>query len=338
MKKVGLILDANTINDIARLASEAESAGFDSVWATELYRTSFQQIAAAAHTTKSIRLGTAVAFVFVRSPMTMALTAMDLDEISSGRFLLGLGTGAKRTNEMWHGIPHGKPVTRIKECIEIIRGFVSGSHTGELFEFNGEYYDISTKGYHRAFKPHRTEIPVFLAAVGGKMAQASGYIADGYLGHVVCSFKYLKEVVCPSVEEGIMKSGRKPGSVEKASIITCAISEDRKAAMRAAKATIAFYATVRTYEPPFRLHGFEAQTAKIRDAFFKKDVDAMIENVSDEMAETFAVVGNAAECVAKVDKYREIIDLPILSAPHYYIDFEEVKSYQKVILEVFGNY
>ncbi|MGH7807543.1 MAG: LLM class flavin-dependent oxidoreductase, partial [Thermodesulfobacteriota bacterium] len=158
----GLILDAETISDLVQLAREAEDAGFDSVWATELYRTSFQQLSAAAHATMTIKLGTAAALAFVRSPLITALTALDVDEISDGRLILGLGTGAKRTNEMWHGVTHGKPVSRIKEFIGAIRLLVNGSHLNEPISYAGNYYNINTRGYHRPFKPLRTHIPIYL--------------------------------------------------------------------------------------------------------------------------------------------------------------------------------
>jgi alkanesulfonate monooxygenase SsuD/methylene tetrahydromethanopterin reductase-like flavin-dependent oxidoreductase (luciferase family) len=107
--------------------------------------------------------------------------------------------------------------------------------------------------------------------------------------------------------------------------------------MHAARATIAFYATVKTYEPPFRLHGFEKETARIREAFLRGDADSMIKHVTDDMVGTFAVVGDAVECRKKIDEYRKLIDLPVLSAPHYYIDFEEVSEYQVSLLEAFGK-
>ena len=337
MKPVGIILDGETISDIALLARSAEEAGFDSVWATELYRTSFLQLAAAAQATSGIKLGTAVALAFVRSPLVTSLTALDLDEISNGRLILGLGSGAKRTNEMWHGIPHGKPVTRIREYIEAVRLITGSVHTGNPVEYNGEYYKINTRGYRRPFKPVRDRIPIYLGGVGSLMCRAAGEAADGYLGHVVCSLRYLREVVAGNLKAGLTHSGRNPGEFKTASIITCAISNDRKRAMHAARATIAFYATVRTYEPPFRLHGFENETGMIRDAFFDGDTASMIKYVTDDMVGTFAVVGDAGECRKKIDEYRELIDLPVLSAPHYYIDFEEVSEYQRSILEVFGR-
>lgn len=336
MKPVGLILDAENISDIAALARKAEDAGFDSAWATELYRTSFQQLAASAQVTSRIRLGTAVALAFVRSPLITSLTALDLDEISDGRLILGLGTGAMRTNEMWHGITHGKPVTRMKEFIEVLRLLIGGVHGKTPVEYKGEYYDISTRGYKRPFGQVRDRIPVYLAGVGGRMCRAAGETADGYLGHVVCSLRYLKEVATREIEAGLASAGRERSRFESASIITCAISSDKRRAMHAARATIAFYATVRTYEPPFRLHGFEKETARIREAFLSGDVDSMINNVTDDMVGTFAVVGGAGECRKKIDEYRELIDLPVLSAPHYFLDFGEVGEYQMSILETFG--
>jgi len=337
LKPIGLILDANSISDLTVLAKKAEDANFDSVWATELYRTSFQQLSAVANSTNNIKLGTAVALAFVRSPMITSLTALDLDEISNGRLILGLGTGAKRTNEMWHGVSHGKPVTRIKECMEIIRLISSSIHQDDVLSYKGEYYDITTKGYHRAFEPVRERIPIYLAGVGSKMVQASAEVADGYLGHVVCSLRYIKEVVDVSIKTGLKNSGRSRKDLKSCSIITCAISENKKQALEAARATIAFYATVKTYEPPFKLHGFQDQTAKVREAFYKRDIKTMIKSVSNDMVNTFAVVGNPDECRKKVNEYRAHIDLPILSAPHYFLDFEEVKEYQDAIIDTFGQ-
>jgi alkanesulfonate monooxygenase SsuD/methylene tetrahydromethanopterin reductase-like flavin-dependent oxidoreductase (luciferase family) len=238
---------------------------------------------------------------------------------------------------MWHGISHGKPVTRIKECIELIRLFNSGLHVGNPVSYEGEYYNISTKGYHRAFKPVRDSIPIYLAGVGSNMISAAGEVADGYLGHVVCSLRYIKDVVDKSILKGLKASGRERKSFKSCSIITCAISDNKKDALEAARATIAFYATVKTYEPPFKLHGFQKETERVRDAFIDRDIKRMIKCVSDDMVNTFAVVGTASKCRKRIDGYREYLDLPILSAPHYFLDFEEVKGFQDAILDTFGQ-
>ncbi len=337
MNGIGLILDAHNISDLATLAKQAEDHNLHSVWATELYRTSFQQLSVAAHATKKIKLGTAVALAFTRSPFITAITSMDIDEISDGRLILGLGSGAKRTNEMWHGVEHGKPATKIKECIHIIRNVINSSHRKEDFTFKGQYFDINTKGYYRAYDPVRDNVPIYLAGVGAKMTEASAEVADGYIGHVVCSKEYLSKTIINSINIGLKKSDKDRKDFTLSSIITCAVSDNEKEAYDAARATIAFYATVRTYEPPFKLHGFEKECKKVRDAYFKRDIETMVSSVTDEMVDIFAVVGKASECIKKIEEYNELIDLPILSAPHYFISPEKVSKFQMSILKTFGN-
>ena len=337
MTKSGLILDALSIQDLKDLARKAEHAGFHSIWATELYRTSFQQLSAAAEVTDKIKLGSAVALAFTRSPLITALTSLDLDEISGGRLILGLGTGAKNTNERYHGIMYGKPVKRISECVEIIRNYISSAHKEDIFKYDGEYYKLNTKGYKRAFQPMREKVPIYMAGIGRNMIQKSAEIADGYLGHVVCNLDYIKGVVKPSIDLGLSISNRNREDFIFSSIITCAISNDIEKARYAAKATIGFYATVKTYRAPFEMMGYTEQVEKIRNSYFKNDIGEMIENVSDEMVEKFAVIGDARTCRDKIERYREYLDLPILSAPHYFIDYDEVKEFQDSILSTFGS-
>jgi len=337
MRRVGFVLDAGSIEELKELALAAEKANFHSVWATELYRTAFQQLSVVAPVTSKIKLGTSVALAFVRSPLITSITSLDLDGISSGRLILGLGSGAKRTNENFHGVSYGnKPVTRIKECVELIRKISSDVHTEREIVFEGEFYNINTKGYKRTFEPFRKNIPIFIAGIGSNMISAAAEVSDGYIGHVVCSLKYIKEVVSPSLEEKLVEK-KKSRDFMKCSIVTCAVSDDWEEAREAARATIAFYATVKTYDPPFRLHGFTEEVKGIRDAFRRKDVKAMIKGVSDDMVKVFAVVGDARHCREKVEEYREYIDLPILSAPHYFLDFKEVRRYQERLIEVFAS-
>ncbi len=338
MRKVGFILDSNSIQGLKELAVSAEKANFHSIWATELYRSPFQQLSAVASVTSTVKLGTAVALAFVRSPLVTSITSIDLDEISSGRMILGLGTGAKRTNENFHGVSYGdRPVTRIRECVEIVRKMISDIHTDTEVDFKGRFYNVNTKGYRRAFEPVRRRIPIFLAGVGSGMVRAAAEFADGYLGHVVCSLEYIKEVVSPSLEDELKKRGRKDGDFTKSSIITCAVSHDVDKAREAARPTIAFYATVKAYEPPFRLHGFSKEVKAVREAFRAKDTKAMIRSVSDEMVDAFAVIGDERHCREEVKKYGEYIDLPILSAPHYFLDFKEVREYQQRLISTFTS-
>src|SRR4030067_1716819 len=101
------------------------------------------------------------------------------------------------------------------------------SHLDGPISCAGDYYNINTRGYHRPFKPLRSNIPIYLAAVGKYMAQAVGEVADGYLGHVVCSLRYIKDVVNPSIKSGLELSRRSRNDFEAASIITCAVSTNK---------------------------------------------------------------------------------------------------------------
>lgn len=334
MHKTGLILDAESLNDLKNLSIKAEEANFHSVWSTELYRTSFQQLSPVSQVTSKIHLGTAVSLAFTRSPLITALTALDLDELSSERFILGLGSGAKYTNEKYHGISYGNPVKRIKECIEIIRHYISSAHKGNDYEFKGEFYNIKSKGYKRAFTPRREKIDIYLAGIGKNMIQAASEVADGYIGHVVCTLPYLKEIVIPSLDKGFDISEKSKQDFQTASIITCAVSDNIDKAVNDVKATIGFYATVKTYREPFLMHGFEKEINNIRSAYFNNDITSMINSVSDKMVDTFSVVGSDKECIEKINKYRDIIDLPILSVPHYYIDYKDVSDYQLNLIDL----
>ena len=337
MHKTGLILDAESLSDLKALSLNAETAGFHSVWATELYRTSFQQITSTVHKTSKINLGTAVSLAFTRSPLITALTALDIDELSNGRFILGLGTGAKYTNEKYHGVDYGKPVKRIKECIEIINYFLKNSHKNENYEYNGEFYSINTKGYKRAFTPCRESIDIYLAGIGKNMIRTAGEVADGYIGHVVCSYDYLNEIVLPGLNEGHKSGNKNQDNFIKSSIITCAVSDNIEKAVNDVKATIGFYATVKTYREPFLKHGFEKDLKNIRDAYFNNNITKMIESVPDRMVDIFSIVGDKTTCLNRINKYRELIDLPILSVPHYFIDYRDVKNYQNNLIELFNE-
>jgi len=337
MHDTGLILDAESIIDLKTLSNNAEKAGFHSVWSTELYRTSFQQISFAAQETNKIKLGTAVSLAFTRSPLITALTALDIDEQTNGRFILGLGTGAKYTNEKYHGVHYGKPVKRIKEYIEILRHYISSSHKDKNYKYEGEYYQLNTKGYKRAFKPEREDIDIYLAGIGSNMIKACGEIADGYIGHVVCSYDYLKDNVIPALNSGFHISESNKENFKKCTIITCAVSDNTDKAIHDVKGTIGLYATVKTYREPFLLHGYEKDLKNIRDAYFSNNIEKLIESVPDEMVNTFAIVSDEKHFLEKLEKYRNLIDLPILSVPHYYIDYKDVLKYQNSLFKIFSR-
>src|SRR3954465_72536 len=121
LDRISIAAIADTADDLADQAREAEAAGIDCVWAPELFRSSVTQATWLAAATDRVGVGTGIAWAFTRSPFILAVAALDIDEMSGGRFRLGLGAGVKRLNETWHAVEYGKPAPHLRETIEAVR-------------------------------------------------------------------------------------------------------------------------------------------------------------------------------------------------------------------------
>lgn len=333
MSGYSLAIGMAPAEEIARLAREAEAAGFETLWAAEMSHEPFLPLAAAASSTSTIRLGTSIALAFVRSPWVTALSALDMDMLSGGRFVLGLGTGLKRLNERWHGVAYGKPTPHIKECIQVIRLITENAHLGQPIRYSGQYYDIDIQGWQRLYPPQRERIPIYLAGVREGMIRTAAEVADGLLGHAIYSLPWIRGTVLPSVERGLAQAGRQREEFHLCLTVCCAVGKDRAAARRAAAATIAFYATVKTYEPLFA--GFRAEYRRIQDADARGDAAAMTDAVSDEMIEAFSVAGTPEEARAQLAEYAALADSICLQPPDQLIDPGETEDYRRALLATF---
>lgn len=322
--------------DLVRAAERAEAAGFHSVWSTELHHTAFVPLAAAAMRTTRIRLGTGIALAFVRSPLITTLTALDLDELSGGRTILGLGTGVERLNERWHNVRFGAAAPHMRETVELVRLFLRGVYTGEPLRFRGEYHDIEVRGYQRPGRPVRERLPIYIAAVGPAMTRLAGEIGDGWLSHELNSPRYLTETIWPNLQRGLERARRERGQITLCASLLCAPSQDRALARRAAAAQIAFYASVRTYASFFAFHGFADEAARIQERFRAGDRDGMLAAVSEAMIDCFAAAGTPDEVRRALGRYNEVADIVKLSAPSHDITPEETAALQDGILDLFA--
>ena len=320
---------------IARVAAQAEAAGFQTLWTSEMFHDPFVPLAAAAAGTSRINLGTSIALAFVRSPWVTALSALDLDLLSGGRFILGLGTGLKRLNERWHGVAYGKPTPHIRECVQVIRLITERAHLGGPIRFSGQYYDVDIQGWTRPLPPVRERIPIYLAGVREGMIRTAAQVADGLLGHPIYSLRWIRDVVLPSVARGLHESGRPRNEFHLCLAVCCAVGKDVALARRAAAATIAFYATVNTYEPLFA--AFSPQVQRIQDSLLRGDTAAMVDAVSDEMIDAFAVVGTPDEARRKLAPYLDLADSICLTPPDQIIAPDEANAYRQALLATFGR-
>ena len=284
--KQGLILSATAISDQIAAAQKAESAGFDSVWTTEFYHQhGLVRMAAVASATERVQIGSAIAYAVMRTPMLAASGAMDIDEISNGRCILGLGSGTKTMNEKWYSIPFDSPpVPRMREAIELINTYFKSCKGGGL-KYEGEHYQIDIPQFARA-RPVRERVPIYLAGVNKHMVRCAAQHADGLIGHPVYTRKYIKEVVMPILEGS---------SCELAPYVLCSISENREQARNEVRAQIAFYYTTSLYHTILDVSGWREIGETIAAAFRKGDFGAMVAAVTDEMIDAIAIAGTPDE-------------------------------------------
>lgn len=335
MERVSLVLMVKPIASMIAVAQAAEAAGFGTVWTQDFKdKNGFVRLAAVACNTRRIALGTAIAYVFARSPMLDVTAALDLDELSEGRMILGLGTGTKRMNESWYGVPFEHPGPKAREAVELIRAAIR-AHGEPRFSFSGRYYHIDVVPYGR---PHavRDDIPILLAGVNRGMVRAAGEVSDGLVGHPLCSRRYLREVVRPTLADAAARVGRVAPAPVYGYIIT-SIAPDGARARREAKHQIAFYSTVRTYDAILDLHRWEREKEGIRAAFRRLDIEAMADAVSDEMVDEIAVAGTPEECRAQLARFEGLVDVPLLYSPTFGISDERIAENHRTIIETFGG-
>lgn len=333
--RLGLLLELPTQRENVELAGRAEAAGFESAWAPEFHNHSgVLALAGAALVTERIQLGTAIAWAFGRSPLLTAVTALDLDEMSGGRFLLGLGTGTRRMRTDWLGAPAERPARRVRETIEAIRAVWESSSAGAI-DYDGELVKLAVRPYARAGQK-RSRIPVYLAAVNEGMARTAGAVADGVITHPMATVRYIDEVVRPAIAQGAARERRSASEIEVADWVVAAVSDDAAQAREDAKRQIAFHATVRTYDRILDLHGLTDAAAEIRALWKRFDLQGMTALVTDEMLAAMAVAGTAEQCRDQLQERAASADRLLLGAPVVATDPERIREYHAAILETFG--
>jgi probable F420-dependent oxidoreductase len=336
LDRVQIAALGDSTDEIAEQARAAEAAGIDCVWAVELFRSSLTTATWLAASTESVGVGTGIAWAFTRSPMIVALSALDIDEVSGGRFRLGLGAGVKRLNETWHGVDYGRPAPHLRETVEAIRLIIDKAGSGEPIRYEGSYHDVDIKGWVRPHPKLRERIPIYTAAVQQGMARVAGDVSDGMIGHPMCSLRWLDEVLVANFELGLKRSGRDRAGFDFLPAVCCAISDDERAAYDAARRTICFYATVRTYAPLWEMHGFGEAATAVGEAFRRGDFAAMPDQVPDEMVDTYCAAGPLEKVRERVETVAERGDGIWLGPPTYFLPPEEIGEYQRRIVEAFA--
>ncbi|HEX4306851.1 MAG TPA: LLM class flavin-dependent oxidoreductase, partial [Solirubrobacterales bacterium] len=236
LERISVAAIGNSVADLEAETLRAEAAGIECVWAPELFRAADTQAAYLAAKTERIAVGTGITWAFTRSPFVHAITALDLDEMSGGRFRLGLGSGVKRLNETWHNADYGRPAPHLREAIEATRLIMRQASKGEPIRYEGTYYDIDIKGWVRPHPPAReTPPPIYVAALQAGMSRMAGDVGDGLIGHPIQSLRWIDEVVVDAFETGLRRSGRARQDFDYIPTVCCAIDDDEGRALDMAR-------------------------------------------------------------------------------------------------------
>ncbi len=326
--RYGLILASPSIAGQTATARRAEAAGFDSVWTTEFFNANgLVRLAAVAAATERVQVGTAIAYAFMRSPMLAASAAMDIDEISGGRMILGLGSGTERMNRDWYSMPFDDPpAPRIKDAVALVRAAIAAQKGGGL-RHDGPYYQVNIPAYARP-RAARPEIPIGLAAVNRGMIRAAAACADGLIGHPVFTRTWIRDAVLPELEGS--RCALWP-------YVVTAVADSTAQARNEARGQIAFYYTTRLYHSILEPHGWKAAGEAIASAFRQGDFKAMAAAVTEEMIDEIAIAGTPDEVRDQLRQWDGLADRVLLYSPSIGMKPERVQENLDAIIDTFGS-
>ncbi|MBX3286917.1 MAG: TIGR03617 family F420-dependent LLM class oxidoreductase [Actinobacteria bacterium] len=283
---------------------ELEDLGYDRAFSFEAKHDPFVPLAVAGEHTSRIELGTAVAIAFARTPMTLANVAWDLQTVTGGRFVLGLGSQVRPHVEQRFSMPWDPPVGRMRELVLAIRAIWRAWETGEPLAFEGEHYTHTRMIPAFDPGPNAYGAPrILTAGVGPQMTEVAGEVADGFLVHPVNTRRSLQELTLPALARGAARAGRDVAALEVVCVtivVTGRTEEELSRSREAVRQQLAFYGTTPAYRPVFELHGFGDLHPTLKALAREGRWVEMAALIPDELIETIAVVGEPGSIAAQV--------------------------------------
>jgi len=303
-------------NDVRKL----EAQGFDGLITAEMSGDPFLPLLLAAEHSERIELMTSIAVAFARNPMIVAGLSNDLQAFSKGRFILGLGSQIKPHIEKRFSQPWSKPAARMREFILAMRAIWDCWYEGERLDFRGEFYShtLMTPMFTPVNNPHGAP-RVVLAAVGPKMTEVAGEVADGMIVHAFSTARYLREVTFPALEKGLQKSGRKRTDLEicfPAFVVTGRDEREWEQMRTAVTRQVGFYGSTPAYRGVLEAHGWGELQTELNVLSKRGEWVAMGERITDEMLEEFAIVAEPAKVAGSLKaRFGGMVDRVVCSVP-----------------------
>jgi probable F420-dependent oxidoreductase len=305
------------------LFADLEALGFDGAFTYETRHDPFLPLVLAADRTSTMRLGTAIAIAFARTPMLLATIGRDLQDVSTGRATLGLGTQIRPHIERRYSMPWSRPADRLREMVLAIRAIWDAWDGIAPLDFRGEFYTHSL--LPPAFDPGPARFgrpDLLLAGVGPRLTRVAAEVGDGVLVHPFATRESLEQLTLPAVAEGLASAGRERGDLELA-VVTMIATGDTGAeldeAIAVVRGQLAFYGSTPAYARVLECNGWEGIHPRLNALSKEGRWDDMAALVPDEMLEAIAIVGRRHEIAgrirAKVDGIADTVSLECTRRP-----------------------
>ncbi len=307
-----------------------ESLGFDYVISNETKANPFIPLSIASESTSNTDLIYYIALAFVRSPMDLAYISWDLQRISNGRFILGLGSQVRghvvrRFSGEWH-----PPIKRMREYLECLYDIWNCWQNGKELNFKGEFYDINLMTPFFNPGPLKIDFPkILLAAVNSNMSKLSGELSDGIILHSFSTKKYIQKILMPEIQKGKKYKSLKDDFIFTAGGFLIISNNDKKIQnkIEQIRSQVAFYASTKSYRSVMEVHGWEDVADKLYRYSVDGEWDKMPSLISDDILNEFLLITNVKDAPKKIKRkfdYANHISLPIDLI--YEIGFEETNN------------
>lgn len=317
------------VTDIAR---RAEEAGFDAVWTGELYnRSATIPMAVMALATSRVRIGSNIAYGVGRTPLIWAAEARDLDELSGGRLVLGLGNGTPSMMENWHGVSGEAPAARMEELVSVLRSLWR-LHEGPVHH-DGRFYRVHLQPTSSTVPPLQPHLPIWIAGINPQMIAVAGRAADGLIGHPMFTSTYVTELVQPTMAAAAQQAGRRPADVTLMGILMCSVADDEQLARDRLAFAISQYAASRVYDRLFALHGWTAAQQQIREAVRSGEGRAAVTSVPDAVIDAVGVACTPGKLAQRVEARAAHYDHLTLVVPAWGLSPEDAEAGTLSLLE-----
>ena len=301
-----------SVNQQLPLVQQAEKSGFASAYMAEAYRSCWVPLTAMAMATSTIRLGPYILNAYGHSPLMTGMAAIDFNELSGGRLMLGVGAGNRHINEDWQGIPHERALTKLREYVTLLKQ-IARTRQGETLSYQGKIHHMT---WTPNADPGDQPFPVYLAAVFPGMTRVAAQVADGIAGGTTISAEYLRDEIKPQVATAAADVDRDPASIGLSVVALTAVNDDRERARRTIRETIChLYAPLPHpyYEHTMREQGFSDVVDKLLKLMPAGELEASVDAIPDECVDRLAIAGTFEECREQIAAYEGVVDELILA-------------------------